>query len=60
MRKHPLETSTNAKTARKPFRESAQKELEISSFIDDYNHHMNSVDLANQFREVYNTQQIAY
>jgi len=60
MWKRPPETSTNAKTARKPFGESAQNELEIPSFIDDYNHHMNSVDLANQFREVYDTQQIAY
>ena len=35
-------------------------ELEIPCFINDYNHHMNSVDLANQFRQVYDTQQIAY
>ena len=60
MRKRPPETSINAKTVHKPFRELAQKELEIPSFIDDYNHNMNSVDLANQFRQAYDTQQIAY
>jgi hypothetical protein len=34
--------------------------LEILTFIDNYNHNMNSVDLANQHRQPYDTQQIAY
>jgi hypothetical protein len=60
MRSRPPATSTNATTARKVFGGLAQMELEIPCFINDYNHHMNSVDLANQFRQVYDTQQIAY
>ena len=35
-------------------------ELDIPVWVDDYNHNMNSVDLANQFRQAYDTQQIAY
>ena len=34
--------------------------LDISVWVDDYNHNMNSVDLVNQFHEAYNTQQIMY
>jgi len=34
--------------------------LEIPTWVDDYNHNMNSVDLANQHRQPYDTQQIAY
>jgi hypothetical protein len=34
--------------------------LSISTFIDDYNYNMNSVDLTNQHQQLYNTQQIAY
>ena len=34
--------------------------LEILTFINDYNHNMNSVDLANQHRQPYDTQQIVY
>jgi hypothetical protein len=29
------------------------KELEIPIFINDYNHYMNGVDLANQYRSSY-------
>src|SRR5277367_74419 len=60
MRNRPPNTSTNATIVRKVFGELARMELEIPCFINDYNHHMNSVDLANQFRQAYNTQQIAY
>lgn len=60
MRSRPPATLTNATTARKVFGGLVQMELEIPCFINNYNYHMNSVDLANQFRQVYNTQQIAY
>jgi hypothetical protein len=60
MRNQPPNTLTNAIIACKVFSELAQIELEIPCFINDYNHLMNSIDLANQFRQAYNTQQIAY
>src|SRR4051812_35258160 len=53
-------TSTNAVTARKVFGDLSRKELDIPTFIDDYNHNMNGVDLAYQFRQVYDTQRISY
>ena len=59
-RKRPQTTSTNAVTARKVFGDLSRKELDIPTFIDDYNHNMNGVDLANQFRQVYDTQRISY
>jgi Transposase IS4 len=34
--------------------------LGIPLWIDDYNHHMNAVDLANQHWQSYDTQQIGY
>lgn len=34
--------------------------LNILTWADDYNHNMNSIDLANQFRQAYDTQQVAY
>ena len=60
IRKRPAETSTNAKNARKPFGNQSQKELEIPLYIDDYNHNMNGVDLANQLRQAYEIQRIGY
>ena len=59
-RNRPGATSTNARITREVFGDSPFKLLEIPSFIDDYNHHMNSVDLANQYRQAYDTQKIAY
>jgi hypothetical protein len=53
-------TSTNASITYKVFGELAYMLLEILTWVDDYNHNMNSVDLANQLRQPYNTQQIAY
>jgi len=50
MRSRPPATLTNATTARKVFGGLVQMELEIPCFINNYNYHMNSVDLANQFR----------
>jgi hypothetical protein len=48
-------TSTNAAITRKVFRDSAFMILDILSWVDDYNHNMNGVDLANQHRQPYNT-----
>ena len=59
-RKRPQTTSTNAITARKIFGDQARMELNIPTLIDDYNHNMNGVDFANQFRQVYDTQRITY
>lgn len=53
IRKAPSKTSTNAAHARKPFDGSAIKSLLIPRFIDDYNHFMGGVDLANQLRASY-------
>ena len=55
IRKRPAKTSTNGRIVRDVFKEEHTKELYIPRFIDDYNHHMGGVDLANQFREVYET-----
>jgi len=59
-RRRPALTSTNAKMARKPFGSETQKELEIPRYIDDYNHNMNSVDIANQLRQAYEIHRTGY
>ena len=48
LRKRPKETSSNAKTARKPFGNQPTKELDIPILYDEYNHHMGDVDTADQ------------
>jgi hypothetical protein len=53
VRKRPPKTSTNGALVYKAFGGQAKKELLIPSFINDYNHFMGGVDLANQFREAY-------
>jgi hypothetical protein len=55
LRKRPAKTSTNGRIVRQVFGSDLTKELEIPVFIDDYNHYMGGVDIANQFREVYET-----
>lgn len=55
VRKRPAKTSTNGRIVRQIFSDESVKELQIPRFIDDYNLHMGGVDLANQFRESYET-----
>jgi hypothetical protein len=52
-RKRPGKISTNASIARRIFGNEVTKELDIPIFINDYNHYMNGVDLANQYRASY-------
>jgi hypothetical protein len=49
-RKRPKPTSTNARITRLIFGDLPRKRLPIPRVIDDYNHHINGVDLANQSR----------
>ena len=50
--KRPKKTFINSFIAKKVFNREYRKKLEISLFIDCYNHHMNSVDMANQLRAI--------
>ena len=54
-RKRLVKTSINGRIIRKVFRDKHIKELLIPRFINDYNQYMGGVDLANQFREAYET-----
>jgi hypothetical protein len=54
-RKRLAKTSINGRIVRKIFGEEYIKELPIPCFIDDYNYDMGGVDLANQYRELYET-----
>lgn len=58
VRKRPAKTSTNGRIVRTIFGEEPTKALNIPRFIDDYNQYMGGVDLANQYREVYETHRI--
>jgi hypothetical protein len=54
-RKRPAKTSTSARIVRCIFGDDATKALEIPLFIDDYNHRIGGIDIANQLRESYET-----
>jgi hypothetical protein len=58
VRRRLAKTSTNGRIVRQVFGNALTKELCIPCFIDDYNQYMGGVDLANQFRESYETHQI--
>jgi hypothetical protein len=49
-RKRPSSTSTSAKTACRAFGSEPRKDLPIPKFVDNYNHLMNQVDIADQLR----------
>ncbi|PKK75334.1 hypothetical protein RhiirC2_655540, partial [Rhizophagus irregularis] len=52
----PYETSTNAIKVRVVFGTASKKSLPILVVIDDYNHFMGGVDIADQLRGYYGTQ----
>ena len=60
LRKRPAKISTNGTLIQHVFGAEHQKKLSISVFIDDYNHHMNAVDLANQYRSSYEVHRTGY
>ena len=58
-RRKPRATSTNALVARRAFGSQHRKVLEIPTVVDDYNHFMNAVDLADRRRAAYTVHQWA-
>src|SRR5438477_55219 len=56
IRHRPRETSTNAAKVRAIFGHASKKSLPIPVVIDDYNHFMGGVDIADQLRGYYGTQ----
>ncbi|EDN06766.1 predicted protein [Histoplasma mississippiense (nom. inval.)] len=56
----PGELSTNINIVQKVFEKQSQKKLKIPVIIDDYNHHMNGVDLANQYQAAYTSHRVTY
>ena len=60
MRRRPKKTSTNGTIVRGLFGDEVRKSLPIPTFIDDYNYHMGAVDIADQLRSYYCTQQTAW
>jgi hypothetical protein len=56
LRKRPAPTSTNARIVRPIFGESTEKQLMIPRIIDDFNHYMGRVDVANQLRKTFTIQ----
>jgi hypothetical protein len=57
-RKRPAKTSTNGSIVRTVFKDDLIKELLIPVFIDDYNHNIRGVDIANQLQEAYKTHKV--
>ena len=55
-RRKPRETSTNSRKVTSVFEGAARKIVPIPKIIDDYNHHMGGVDIADQLRSYYTTQ----
>ena len=57
LQRRPKNTSTNATMVRSIFGDQSWKILPIPKFIDDYNYHMGGVDITDQLRWYYYTQQ---
>jgi hypothetical protein len=55
MRRKPAKGSAGYAVAYKVFGNEYRKRLYIPGFIDDYNHHMHAVDLADQLRAGFTT-----
>jgi Transposase IS4 len=55
VRRRPAKTLIHGRIIRQVFQGQNTKKLIIPCFIDDYNYYMGGVDLANQFREAYET-----
>ena len=58
LRRRPAATATSAMTSRRVFGDDTTKTLPIPEAIDEYNHHMNGPDQADQLRSYYYTQRI--
>lgn len=57
-RRRPRDTGTNAAKERFVFGDSSRKDLRTLKVVDEYNHHMDGVVIADQLRSSYSTQQI--
>jgi hypothetical protein len=53
VKKRLAKTSTNGQIIRRVFSDNPKKELQIPCFINNYNHYMRGVDVANQYKELY-------
>ena len=57
-RRRPATISINVKTFWAVFDQEITKDFVIPHFIDKYNHYMNGVNIADQFRNYYTTQRV--
>ena len=55
-RRRPRDTSTNAARVREVFGNQSRRKIPIPKMIDDYNHYMGGVDIADQLRAYYSVQ----
>ncbi|GMF56648.1 unnamed protein product [Phytophthora fragariaefolia] len=58
--KRPRTTSTNGASVQRQFDASDRKTFAIPCCVDDYNHYMVGVDIADQYRAYYATQLFSY
>lgn len=56
LRRRPRIASTNATKVRLVFDDKSRMSLDLPRMVDDYNHHMGGVDIADQLRQYYTTQ----